>query len=472
MSSFGASPLGDMLSVSALPDQAQVKKPAVTSGIIKSASRYTWYPNSRGSYVISSTSAQNTITFNLTGNQFLDNSTAVLAFRVTGATLEDTGPGPVCLANACEIFERISISVGGSTPYVIQDPYVLYSFFKRMSSDAWAKTNGGYDFDFYDFTNDLDTAYADAIQNNQYRVVNRVTRLSALQTAGLDYMIPLAWLPIFNINNTYFPLRHAPIQIEITLRPTITGVLTGFNANPLNAAAQLTISDMRVHSRGVIPNDNYYNLMADRVTHGAGIAMLSDWTSRQNRPIDLNTGGQLNFTINNSFRFLKSVVIVARNQATLSNSNAWKSTGGRFYSDTNPGFSLNVNGIQYPMDGRDLRTMPEIYMELLSAVGSSVSDTNHAVSISPLQFRRPVQASTLDAANYVQSLPVAYVGFDLRQYNADAEEVLQGADTRAGGGMLCQFNGGSIAQTAQISSYCFTSSILVLKDAQVALITL
>jgi len=311
------------------------------------------------------------MTFKLTGADYCDLSTLVLAFS---AQADVANTDYAVDESILSVISQLTVRVGGVQLYTITDFPTVYNALVALSMPKAVYNQDGPVQGLYKSSdilggNDVVAVVPanapilvptggagtvgsyDTIQQRANRYVARTWLAGggAGGQGGRFYSIPLGFL--FSGFSTYFPLRNVSnIEIEFLLQSSIGAVIVPAGVAGVPGATpptQIIINETEMRVDMVRCSPDLYALMDSEIAHGSGVMMTMDLHT--NIPFSLNnssaTPSERALQTAQSVRFLKSVFLTTRLTGRLNNPNWSKSTFGNHQFAQ---FRLLVNGMSYP----------------------------------------------------------------------------------------------------------------------------
>ena len=373
-----------------VPDVAMLKDRLTGSSVVEERYTATQVPSSGDTYTVGGSGTRLMIIRVANQNDYIDTSTMVLNFKLTGTSCADLALDD----HVFSVVDTINVKVGGQTVEVLNNVgHLMNALVQGSMPYNYYKQNGGFEgLHLYDKWND-----GPGVNVSNSASVNGSPLLDARWaignqwlTTGRYYSVPLTLLGLCRIPTLFAARNFQDVTIEILFRSQVAGAAWVVNpaaAIPAStASAVLNISDVTLTYDCCRMSADYYALMDNelKMPNGSGVAYAIDTYQVQPASIAAgasatttagSTGALTRIVVAKGTRFLKGVYGVSKVSAAES-SFLWRnnSTNGNFCFSS---YQVVINSKRYPQlqiqsSAAQFQELQKAYNQLGSVAGGAL----------------------------------------------------------------------------------------------------
>jgi len=373
-----------------VPDFAMLKDRLTGASVVEERYTATQVPSSGDTYTVGGSGTRLMIIRVANQNDYIDTSTMVLNFKVTGTSCGDLALDD----HVFSLVDTINVKVGGQTVEVLNNVgHFVNALVQGSMPYNYYKQNGGFEgLHIYDKWNDGPNMAVNnaadvtgtALIDSRWAVGN------AWLTSGRYYAVPLTMLGVCRLPTLFAARNFQDITIEILFRSQMAGaawVLNPSTAVPASTAgAFVTINDVTLTYDCCRMSADYYALMDNelKMPNGSGVAYPID--TYQIQPASISGGSSAGtgpgsvgaltrIVVAKGTRFLKGVYGVSKVTAGET-SFLWRnnSTNGNFCFSS---YQVVINSKRYPQlqiqsSASQFQELQKAYNQLGSVAGGAL----------------------------------------------------------------------------------------------------
>jgi hypothetical protein len=251
-----------------------------------------------------------------------------------------------------------------------------------------------------------------------------------------------------------FAMTSAPLRVEITL---VDQIQKAFCAT--SNASTISVTNVEYVGNFISLNDQAVGMIYSSLQGQPLQFVVPDYRNYQfNQTLTNGTASQINFGIPSKFSSLKSIFATIRDQGTGNATYFPCSSVSKGISD----YYFRVGSQIMPL--KNPSTLPEMFSELLKAVGS-MSDLNHHPAIDNYTYTLVNSEQNGDTVINKNSGSF-YIGLDLESYaNSDKSSIFQGYNSNTDDIFLViNFSGAGATNNCRFDAFALFDSVVVFEN--------